>query len=266
MPWCGTRVDVRLTASTVEIFQRASAWPRSRERRAGGPHHRHGPHAAWPPAAPGLSPARLIAWAADDRVQTAASRRRSSPTAATGAGLPLLPRGPWRLAKRDGRAARAACARALAARALVPARRCDLEARPRPLSAAGRERGHPRPPLVHDQLRAHLLPVKEALDAQPPDDGATQTLKLGARSAAWTAQQQAADLAALSFDERFGLLVEAEWCARENARLTRHLQAAKLKLGQACLEALDYAARRDSTSLCSASSPPAAGWPSTSRC
>jgi DNA replication protein DnaC len=72
-----------------------------------------------------------------------------------------------------------------------------------------------------------------------------QSLKLVAMAAAWTAQQQEADLAALSFDERFGLLVEAEWCARENARLTRHLQAAKLKLGQACLEALDYAARRE---------------------
>jgi hypothetical protein len=58
-----------------------------------------------------------------------------------------------------------------------------------------------------------------------------QSLKLVAMAAAWTAQQQEADLAALSFDERFGLLVEAEWCARENARLTRHLQAAKLKLG-----------------------------------
>ena len=39
--------------------------------------------------------------------------------------------------------------------------------------------------------------------------------------------------------------MEAEWRARENARLTRHLQAAKLKLSQACLEAIDYAARRE---------------------
>jgi DNA replication protein DnaC len=72
-----------------------------------------------------------------------------------------------------------------------------------------------------------------------------QALKLGAMAAVWTAQQQDAPTSALSFDERFGLLVEAEWAARENARLTRHLQAAKLKLGQACLEALDYAARRE---------------------
>jgi DNA replication protein DnaC len=72
-----------------------------------------------------------------------------------------------------------------------------------------------------------------------------QALKLAAMAAAWTAQQQDAAASQLSFDERFGLLVEAEWLARENARLTRHLQAAKLKLSQACLEAIDYPARRE---------------------
>jgi len=70
-------------------------------------------------------------------------------------------------------------------------------------------------------------------------------LKLAAMAAAWTAQQQDAQASQLSFDERFGLLVEAEWLARENARLTRTLKTAKLKLSQACLEALDYPARRE---------------------
>jgi DNA replication protein DnaC len=72
-----------------------------------------------------------------------------------------------------------------------------------------------------------------------------QALKLAAMAAAWTAQQQDAAMSQLSFDERFGLLVEAEWLARENARLTRTLKAAKLKLSQACLEAIDYPARRE---------------------
>jgi hypothetical protein len=71
------------------------------------------------------------------------------------------------------------------------------------------------------------------------------TLKLTAMAAAWTAQQQDAQVQGLGFDERFGLLVAAEWCARENLRLTRTLKAAKLKLGQACVEAIDYPARRD---------------------
>ena len=70
-------------------------------------------------------------------------------------------------------------------------------------------------------------------------------LKLAAMAAAWNDQQGQADVTALSFDERFGLLVEAEWRARENKRLTRALQEAKLKLPQACVEAIDYPARRE---------------------
>src|SRR6266498_3254307 len=70
-------------------------------------------------------------------------------------------------------------------------------------------------------------------------------LKLPALAQAWTEQQRNAELQALSFDERFGLLVDAEWLARENKRLARALQEAKLKLPQACLEAIDYPARRE---------------------
>src|SRR5262245_58318588 len=71
------------------------------------------------------------------------------------------------------------------------------------------------------------------------------TLKLPAMAQAWTEQQQHADVQALSFDERFGLLVEAEWLARENKRLARALREAKLKLPHACIEAIDYPARRE---------------------
>jgi len=72
-----------------------------------------------------------------------------------------------------------------------------------------------------------------------------QALKLAAMATAWTEQQQQVELTALAFDERFALLVDAEWRARENKRLTRALQDAKLKLSQACLEAIDYPARRE---------------------
>src|SRR5215813_14093318 len=60
-------------------------------------------------------------------------------------------------------------------------------------------------------------------------------LKLPAMAHAWTEQQQNAELAALSFDDRLGLLVDAEWLARET----------KLKLPHACIEAIDYPARRE---------------------
>lgn len=79
----------------------------------------------------------------------------------------------------------------------------------------------------------------------PPTMEKLHALKLAAMAAAWTAQQQEASTSALSFDERFGLLVDAEWLARENARLAWALKAAKLKLSQACLEAIDYPARRE---------------------
>jgi DNA replication protein DnaC len=70
-------------------------------------------------------------------------------------------------------------------------------------------------------------------------------LNLSAMATAWTDQQGQPDVIALAFDERFGLLVEAEWRARENKRLTRALQEAKLKIPQACVEAIDYPARRE---------------------
>ena len=72
-----------------------------------------------------------------------------------------------------------------------------------------------------------------------------KALRLDAFATAWQAQQQESALSAVAFDERLGLLVDAEWLARENKRLTRALQEAKLKLSQACLEAIDYPARRE---------------------
>jgi DNA replication protein DnaC len=72
-----------------------------------------------------------------------------------------------------------------------------------------------------------------------------QALKLSVMATAWTDQQQQAEMTALAFDERFGFLVEAEWSARENKRLARALQEAKLKLPQASIEAIDYPARRE---------------------
>src|SRR6266404_5938944 len=72
-----------------------------------------------------------------------------------------------------------------------------------------------------------------------------KALRLDALAAAWLAQQQDPALAAVPFDERLGLLVEAEWLARENRRLATALREAKLRLSQACVEDIDYAARRE---------------------
>jgi DNA replication protein DnaC len=72
-----------------------------------------------------------------------------------------------------------------------------------------------------------------------------QSLRFDGMAAAWSEQQQKhGDLASLSFDERFGLLVDAEWLHRQNKRLGRYLAEAKLRLSQACIEDIDYSSRR----------------------
>lgn len=72
-----------------------------------------------------------------------------------------------------------------------------------------------------------------------------RALRLDTFAAAWTDQQKNPEMASLAFDERLGLLVEAEWLARENKRLARLLKDAKLRLSQACVEEIDYPARRE---------------------
>ena len=61
----------------------------------------------------------------------------------------------------------------------------------------------------------------------------------------WLEQQKNADIGSLSFDERFGMLVDAEWLHRENKRLERGLRELELRLAQACVEDIDYPARRE---------------------
>jgi DNA replication protein DnaC len=71
-----------------------------------------------------------------------------------------------------------------------------------------------------------------------------QALRLGAMAAAWDEQQRHPDVQTLTFDERFGLLVEAEWLARETKRVGRALKEARLRLSQACIEGVECNATR----------------------
>jgi DNA replication protein DnaC len=48
----------------------------------------------------------------------------------------------------------------------------------------------------------------------------------------------------LSFDERFGLIVDAEWIARKNNRLTRLIRKANYDIPNACIEDIEYHADR----------------------
>jgi DNA replication protein DnaC len=69
-------------------------------------------------------------------------------------------------------------------------------------------------------------------------------LRLHEMSHAWQEQQRIADHDALTFDERFGLLVDAQWLGRENRRLQRSLKEARLRLTQASLEAIEHRPQR----------------------
>jgi DNA replication protein DnaC len=65
-----------------------------------------------------------------------------------------------------------------------------------------------------------------------------RALSLTGMAAAFAEQLARSDYAALSFEERLGLLVDREATERDNRRLERNLKAAKLR-SDACLEDLD---------------------------
>jgi hypothetical protein len=58
-----------------------------------------------------------------------------------------------------------------------------------------------------------------------------RALHLGAMADAYRAQLQDPTIGALSFDERVGLLIEAEHLSRDNRKLTRQLKEAKTYVG-----------------------------------
>jgi DNA replication protein DnaC len=70
------------------------------------------------------------------------------------------------------------------------------------------------------------------------------SLRLAAMATAFEEQRQKPAMSQLGFDERFGLIVDAEWLARENRRLQKTLKDARLKLPSACVEDVEYPAQR----------------------
>jgi DNA replication protein DnaC len=61
----------------------------------------------------------------------------------------------------------------------------------------------------------------------------------------WEEQQKQPETSALGFDERLGMLIDAEWIHRENKRISRSLKEAKLRMTDACVEGIDYPAKRE---------------------
>ena len=69
-------------------------------------------------------------------------------------------------------------------------------------------------------------------------------LKLLGMARALDEQRGHPDLSALSFDERFALLVEREHAIRHDRRLTRLLQLARLRYASACVEDVNFRTKR----------------------
>jgi hypothetical protein len=70
-------------------------------------------------------------------------------------------------------------------------------------------------------------------------------LHLGAMAAAWVAQHEDPKSHEIDFDSRFGMLVDAEHLSRDNKRIARALREAKLRIPNACVEDIDYSAKRE---------------------
>jgi len=72
-----------------------------------------------------------------------------------------------------------------------------------------------------------------------------QAMRLTTMANAWLEQSSNTAFADLSFDERLAMLVDSEWNNRENKRISRSLKEAKLRISQACIEDIEYSARRE---------------------
>ncbi len=64
-------------------------------------------------------------------------------------------------------------------------------------------------------------------------------MRLNGMAEAFAEQLQQPGVAELSFEERFGLLVDRQWIFKEDRRMKRLLQSAKLRVA-ACIEDIDY--------------------------
>jgi DNA replication protein DnaC len=69
-------------------------------------------------------------------------------------------------------------------------------------------------------------------------------MKLSVMAASYRQQTGDNGIHKLSFDERFGLLVDNEWTARKNNRLKRLIRCADFPVSGACIEDIEYRADR----------------------
>ena len=69
-------------------------------------------------------------------------------------------------------------------------------------------------------------------------------LRLNSMAESYRNQLQDSAFNELSFEERFGLMVDAEWARRKNNKLTRLIRKSELHFHDACIEDIEYHADR----------------------
>jgi DNA replication protein DnaC len=79
---------------------------------------------------------------------------------------------------------------------------------------------------------------------QEPTIEKLHAMRLAAMAAAWEEQSKLASVDGLGFDDRFGLLVDAEYLARENRKLKRLLRDAEFRISEASIEGVKASAAR----------------------
>lgn len=69
-----------------------------------------------------------------------------------------------------------------------------------------------------------------------PTEQKLHSMRLGVMAETWAEQNRDSDTAQMGFDERFGMIVDAEHLHRENRKLSRLLRDAQLRISEASLE------------------------------
>lgn len=70
-------------------------------------------------------------------------------------------------------------------------------------------------------------------------------MRLSSMAIAFARQMENPSISELSFEERFGLIVDHEWTSRQNRKLSRLIKNASFKFNDACIEAIDWDPRRE---------------------
>jgi DNA replication protein DnaC len=79
---------------------------------------------------------------------------------------------------------------------------------------------------------------------QEPTIEKLYAMRMAAMAIAWQEQHKDPKTHQLSFDERFTMLVDAEYAARDNRKLARLLKQAQLRISDACIEDVEVGAAR----------------------